>query len=193
MTVILLDVDNTIADFTGAVCREASDIAGREINPLEVTGWHLPTSFGFSQKEAKALYSRISKKGFCLNIEPLAGAVQAVQKLKQLGEVVFVTSPWDSSPYWMHERNQWLQNFHDAEPSAIIYTHKKHLIYGEVIIDDRPLNVVLGERKLRVLIPTQANKTWRNNKGSTVSDPVYISKSWPSIYRAVKEVANAST
>lgn len=186
--IILVDCDGVLSDFTGAVCREASEVAGREISPLEVTSWHMPTSFAFDQRQSKALYARITKKGFCLNLEPLAGTVQAVQKLKQLGEVVFVTSPWDSSPYWMHERNLWLRNFHGAEPRSIIHTHKKYLIQGEVIIDDRPLNISRGERKLRVLIPTQANKEWCNNTGITLSEPVYVSKSWPSIIRAVKEL-----
>ncbi len=188
MTIILLDVDNTICDFTGAVCREASKVLEREINPLEVTQWNLRASLEMNQKQTQVLYKIIQQRGFCLGLEPLPGAVSAVKKLQSLGAVNFVTSPWNSSPYWMWERTKWLRTFFDAYPDEVIHTHQKWLVKGDVIIDDRPVNVISGERKLRILIPTPANKHWRNNNGVTLSDPVYVSKSWPSIIREVKEL-----
>lgn len=188
MTSILLDIDNTIADFTGAVCREASKILDRGVHPTEITQWNLRASLEMTPKQIKALYTAIQRKGFCLELEPLPGSVTAVKKLQSLGFVNFVTSPWDSSSHWMWERTQWLRTFFNADPEDVIHTHHKWLVKGDVIIDDRPLNVTLGDRKLRVLIPTPANKHWRNNEGITVSNPVYVSKSWPSIIRAVKEL-----
>ncbi len=188
--IILVDCDGVVADFTGAVCREASEILQRRVDPAEITQWNLKASLEMTNKQTQALYSRIQRKGFCSNLEPLPGAVSAVKKLQSLGFVTFVTSPWDSSPYWMWERIQWLLDFMEADMKDIIHTHQKWLVKGDIIIDDRPSNVVNGDRKLRFLIPTPANKHWRNTSGTTLSDSLYISKSWTSIIQKVKELVN---
>ncbi len=191
MTHILVDVDNTICDFTGAVCREASTILDRRVDSSEITQWNLRAALNLTSKQIKALYSAIHRKDFCLSLEPLPGAVTAVKKLRSLAFVSFVTSPWDTSSYWMWERAQWLRTFFEADPIDIVHTHKKWCVNGDVIIDDRPSNVTFGERKLRILIPTPANKNWRFNEVTSdiaVFPGVKVIKSWPSIIRVVKDL-----
>ncbi len=142
MTHILVDVDNTICDFTGAVCREASTILDRRVDSSEITQWNLRAALNLTSKQIKALYSAIHRKDFCLSLD-------------------------------------------------IVHTHKKWCVNGDVIIDDRPSNVTFGERKLRILIPTPANKNWRFNEVTSdiaVFPGVKVIKSWPSIIRVVKDL-----
>lgn len=186
MTMILCDVDGVLADFTGAACREISDILGREVLPNECGEWDIARNFDLTNKQALAFDRRVRRKGFCANLDLLPGAQNAVNDLQDLGFVYFVTSPWRGSSYWMPERTQWLHEHFAIPSSMIVHAEDKSVVSGEVIIDDNPGNVVVGERKLRVLVPNAANAQWR--KYGRPPRNMLCAKSWPKILAAVRGV-----
>ena len=77
------------------------------------------------------------------NLKPLEGALKAVNQLLESNsyEVYFLsTAPWDNPSAWTDKR-LWLEDqFGDKINRKLILTHRKDLIKGDILIDDRPNN-----------------------------------------------------
>ncbi len=81
--------------------------------------------------------------GLFRNLNPIESAISSVEKLlqSQKYEVYFLsTAPWDNPSAWTDKR-LWLEDkFGDAATRRLILTHRKDLIRGDILIDDRPNN-----------------------------------------------------
>lgn len=182
--IILCDVDGVLADFTGAACRELSEIIGRAVTPSECSHWDMAYSLGLTGKQAVAFEARVRRKGFCAGLAILPGALSGVAQLQNTGFVYFVTVPWRGSRYWLFERTQWLADNLGISATQVIHTYDKAIVRGDVIIDDKPAHVVGGERKLRVLVPNASNAAFRKEHYGEL----LVAKSWPKILAAVRGV-----
>lgn len=140
---ILLDCDGVIADF----CSEALKIINRKtkrsrkdrFEPHHVTQWDICQSIGMPELWPE-VHKAARKKGFCSKIKPYSHAKHGVEKLRQLGEVFVVTSPI-SAPHWVHERTEWLKAHFEIPKSNVVHTDAKHVIVGNVLIDDKFENI----------------------------------------------------
>lgn len=150
--VVLLDCDGPLANFTGAYLNAFLVLTGRLAVEDEVDRWAIHEC-GFFQEEAarrgetpgqlrKAIDAMVVAPGFCENIRPQKAAVEAVAKLRELADVYVVTSPWDSSPTWMYERLHWVHRHFDIPRGHVIQTGRKHLVRGDIFVDDKPSHVV---------------------------------------------------
>jgi len=77
------------------------------------------------------------------NLEPLEGAVKAVNQLLEANsyEVYFLsTAPWNNPSAWTDKRLWLAEQFGDKINKRLILTHRKDLIKGDILIDDRPNN-----------------------------------------------------
>ncbi len=76
-------------------------------------------------------------------LSPINGAIKAVNQLLEspLYEVyILSTAPWNNPSAWTDKR-LWLEDkFGDRINRRLILTHRKDLIKGEILIDDRPNN-----------------------------------------------------
>ena len=130
---ILCDVDGVLCNFIQGVC--------------DVDGWAQPhhfTKFDMisglkTQKRVDIVTEAICQKGFCYNLKPYPDSIAFVEGLRRLGSVTFVTSPFDSSHYWHHERLNWLKMVYSVKPEDVIFAHSKQKVYirGDALIEDR--------------------------------------------------------
>ena len=77
------------------------------------------------------------------NLEPLEGAIKAVNQLLEANsyKVYFLsTAPWDNPSAWTDKRLWLADKFGDKIKKRLILTHRKDLIKGDILIDDRPNN-----------------------------------------------------
>ena len=77
------------------------------------------------------------------DLKPLEGAVKAVNQLLEANsyEVYFLsTAPWDNPSAWTDKRLWLAEQFGDKINRRLILTHRKDLIKGDILIDDRPNN-----------------------------------------------------
>jgi 5'-nucleotidase len=117
--ILHIDLDGVIADFISAMHSHPL----REIPPYDEHPDTIPHIFR--------------------NLQPIEGAVTAVQKLLNSNkyEIYFLsTAPWNNPSAWTDKR-LWLEDqFGDVINRKLILTHRKDLIRGDILIDDRPNN-----------------------------------------------------
>lgn len=150
--IVLLDCDGPLADFTSAFLKEMHTIlhqAGSQevFTPDDVDQWHIHECSFFKEAAERAglhpdslkrsIYKQIVEPDFCSEIKPQPWAADAVERLQSLAEVYVVTSPWDSSPTWMHERTNWVRTHLGLPKKNVIHAAQKHLVFGHVFVDDK--------------------------------------------------------
>ena len=140
---MLLDVDGVIADFVGEFLSVAERVLNRPV-PIEADlgEWDVAKALGLSERETRFVYSELNKPGVARGIAAYPGAIEMVKGLAVVAEVYFVTSPMDQSPTWCHDRMWWLiDNFGLELGSKLVLTQYTHLVFGDMLIDDRVPNV----------------------------------------------------
>jgi 5'(3')-deoxyribonucleotidase len=128
---ILLDVDSVLVDFVSPICEA-----------FGVSRWLLRTHC--ITKEISqilnipeiAVSAFIERRGFCEGLKPLPWARGLVGCLNDIGKVYIVTAPYNSSAYWHGERLASLSRNFGIKADDVIFTSKKSLVRGDVLIDD---------------------------------------------------------
>lgn len=74
-------------------------------------------------------------------MEPVKGAIEAVQKLNEVYDVyILSTAPWGNPLAWT-EKVIWLKkHFGELFKKKVFLTHRKDLVRGDILIDDSPKN-----------------------------------------------------
>jgi len=81
--------------------------------------------------------------GVFRNLPPIAGAIEAVNKLldcKKFDLFILTTAPWDNPSAWSDKRLWIEQHFSNSFRKKMIITHRKDLLIGDYLIDDRTAN-----------------------------------------------------
>ncbi len=133
---ILCDVDGVLADFTGHLLDRA------EVKSLareDVTQWDLFALMSPADK-VRAL-SVLTDPDFWRSQPLIPDAREGVEHLRARGEVYFVTAPWWPCREWADVRAGWLREHFGATHKEIVVTEAKHLIAGDILLDDRPETV----------------------------------------------------
>jgi 5'(3')-deoxyribonucleotidase len=87
-----------------------------------------------------AIEAECHQPGFCRNLKPFPGALQGINNLREIADVYAVTSHMKSET-WVYERDAWLAEHLQFERNDIIHAHKKWLVTGDVLIDDKPKHI----------------------------------------------------
>ena len=74
-------------------------------------------------------------------MDPMPGAIEAVHKLAEEYDVfILSTAPWKNPSAWS-DKVMWVtKNFDDVFHKRMIITHRKDLVEGDYLIDDRGKN-----------------------------------------------------
>ncbi len=117
--IIYIDMDGVLADFGKAIkTHPKSDYLKYKDNPDNI-------------------------HGIFANLEVVPGAKEAIHKLNQSNTYdlfVLTTAPWDNPGAWMHKRNWIEEHFGNIFYKKLIITHRKDLLIGDYLIDDRTAN-----------------------------------------------------
>lgn len=76
-------------------------------------------------------------------MDPMPGAVEAVQKLRERYDpYILSTAPWNNPTAWIDKLNWVKKHFGGGEGDVfykrLILSHHKDLVHGDYLIDDRP-------------------------------------------------------
>ncbi len=144
---ILTDVDGVLCQFVPAYLSIVNHVLKRTHTEDDVTEWAIERSLGLTEEETATVESYIRARGFASQLQPYPGAQDAVMRLRAAGHsVYFVTTPFRGSRgqhlSWVDDREHWLIDHFGAVPGDIVHTSAKHLVSGDVFIDDRLENVI---------------------------------------------------
>ena len=73
--------------------------------------------------------------------EPIPGAIEAIKILSEKYDIFFLsTAPWSNAESWSSKR-RWVQkHLGKLAHKRLILSHRKDLLMGDFLIDDRPNN-----------------------------------------------------
>ncbi len=92
-----------------------------------------------STLERERKYQIFNTLGFWENIPIYDNAAQVMEQLYKKHDVYIVTAPWVEAPNCYLEKANWVKkNLPFFDVNKIIYTKFKHLLLGDVIVDDNP-------------------------------------------------------
>lgn len=140
---ILIDVDGVIANFIDFYVKIASDTLNKELFIINQFSWDCGDAIGLSEHEKTKVHKALFSKGAALKIDPYEGAIDSVKELSIYNDIYFVTTPLDESETWAGDRIKWLASYFGQElGSKYILTRDKFTVYGDILIDDKPDNVI---------------------------------------------------
>ncbi len=119
MKLLFIDLDGVVADFVSAMNTHPK----KEISPYDEHPDTIPHIFR--------------------DLKPIKGAIKAVNILLDATNynVYFLsTAPWDNPSAWTDKRLWIEEQFGEKINRKLILTHRKDLVKGDILIDDRPNN-----------------------------------------------------
>lgn len=141
MKTLLLDADGVIVDFVKGYLNTVEAVTGKRFTVDQITQFDIGKALGLSPEEISKVYAAI-KPGFCESLDPLPGAVEAVQRLMCCTDLYIVTSPLSALNTWASEREKWLKKHLGLSNKRVLSGSAKHLVRGDFFVDDRAENVV---------------------------------------------------
>jgi len=81
--------------------------------------------------------------GIFEHLELVSGAKEAIHRLhssEHYDLFILTTAPWDNPSAWMHKRLWIEKHFGKIFHKKVIITHRKDLLIGDYLIDDRTAN-----------------------------------------------------
>lgn len=119
--IIFIDMDGVLVDFSYQLQKYLNDST-------------IPDSLNDSPEDIE---------GFFLDPPPIRGAIECVTKLSQSNKFdlyIATSAPWNN-PSSLTDKRIWIENyFGDLFKKKLITTHRKDLLVGDILIDDRPNN-----------------------------------------------------
>jgi 5'(3')-deoxyribonucleotidase len=151
---ILLDCDEVICDYCTPALAFVLERFGVHTDTAQLETWDIFQSLSLEQRST--FEEEFYCEGRCAAMIPYPGAVEAVQELRRHAEVVVVTRPPRHTRHWVHERTLWLIEQFGFDHETIVHTWAKHLVVGDMLIDDNPENVI----KWQAYHPRGAGLLW---------------------------------
>lgn len=177
---VLLDSDDVVGRCVHGMIREINLKLGTNYVEEDIPTWDVFETINQRHPDQPHLKGEVEElmksKNWCKNIEAFDGAVEGVERLKQIASVFFVTAPYESE-FWEYERRVWLSEKFGLPRWHIMQGSSKFLCRGEFFVDDKPANLrdwhVYDERGIALL--------WNRPHNQHENDFIRIC-SWEELY-----------
>ena len=141
---VLVDMDNTIVDWDAEFIRRYAAASGRELADVERVVRNRASfeiEHNFEESERAKVLETVASPGFYESLQPLPGAVEALQALVAEGvDVKLVTAPHPTCPGTcaLEKYRSVERLFGAAFQDRLIITRDKTHVQGDLLIDDKP-------------------------------------------------------
>jgi 5'(3')-deoxyribonucleotidase len=143
MNTLFIDLDNVLVDFTESVVRyykmyygEDREFTSDQCKTFDIFGIMFSDKTVREQTDIRETI--FNAPGFWADMEPYPNSQRVFGRLANKFDVFIVTAPWPTSKNCIPEKIEWVENCLGFEQKRIIFTSYKHLLLGDVIIDDNP-------------------------------------------------------
>jgi 5'(3')-deoxyribonucleotidase len=185
---VLMDCDGVIFDFVTAAVTRVNAITGAQYRPEDVTTWEVFDSIPVEQKIRDAAYGQLKAAGGCASIPVYPEAVDGIRRLREIANIIAVTSPFEGSPTWMHERTVRLRECFDI--TEVIHAVNKERIHGDAFVDDKPSHATRWSQFWQHdgRNPWAVSVLWRTPRtcGEKVSPGIVSAATWDEVCTIVR-------
>ena len=138
---VLVDVDGVLANFNQLVIDAVHAFSGKRHTEEDVIRYDILSCMDVPQHLKEAVWRHVQSPGSCQSISPYPGAKEGLDSLREVADVHVVTTPLVGSHSWQSERTEWLRTHFNIHHEDVTFTHKKDLVRGDFIVDDKPEHV----------------------------------------------------
>lgn len=164
--IVLLDVDGVICDFNRFYirCAKRARVLPTDFDDSwQPKAWSVGDSLNLTEEGRMAVHRVLSTHGAVhLGIEPYEGALDGVRKLMLIANVFFPTTSFEENSTWETDRRAWFRDhLGDEAAKRLIFTEHKHVVFGDVFVDDKTSNLQEWKKRwpgLGVLWPHPHNE-----------------------------------
>jgi len=185
-----LDADGVLRNFVFGSLVVIEEVTGKKFTPEDITAFNFTKALGLSDDETRAVMKAISaRKGFVTSLPPYPQARQGVRRLRELGDVFCVTTPWDGpsgkNPWWCDESEAWLALHFGID--VVHHADDKSGYEADVFVDDKSSHV----RDWLARWPNRTGVFWRTPHNTAESVPwgAHSIGSWDALYALARETA----
>lgn len=180
---VLLDCDGVLSGFAETTIALLNNKFGTAyILDDIVMSYDIRTALDLDNDKSVFITREWEAKCFCKNLEFVPGAKEGVIALKQLANIVIVTAPMPGSNTWDAERRAWLAS--RLQLTSVISTDEKYHVYGDVIVDDLPVNLTKSLCKYRILF----RRPWNKNYSLPDNGNFYSVNTWSQLVECVTAI-----
>lgn len=132
LPILFLDMDGVLADFASAV---------NKFDPTVKVGAVDDGSEAYQRERKRVTSICIDNPRIFLTLPEMPGAIDAVYELLKTWDVYFASTPMKAVHASYGDKAMWL-NMHLGEGAheKLILTHRKDMLRGDVLVDDRRVN-----------------------------------------------------
>lgn len=153
--VILVDMDDTIEDFSSVWIESLNKIYGGNYSTDDIHDWEISNIYPNLTKQEKL--EPLHKSGFWKKVKPLPGAVEYLKKLQDEGFDVFIVTATDYRTVKAKVEHVLNRYFPFIDSRHFITTHYKSLLKADILVDDHIQNLVYGDYE-KILFTANHNK-----------------------------------
>lgn len=137
--IVLVDLDGVVADWGTSYDYWLEHYGLSEFGPYRSRStWDLTAGMTRSQKRTHDLIMDMT--GFYRDLPVIENAQAAMDELRAIHDVFFVSTPYRSNPGCASEKMEWVKrHFGQTMQSRTILTEDKTMVQGDILIDDKPV------------------------------------------------------
>jgi len=175
---ILFDADDTAEDLVSAWTHALNERYGTNVGIEDITDWDITKSF--PSLSSDQIFGILEEDTVWRNLQPMPDSQNYLSLLQNEGHNLYMVTAtkWRTVPFKLPRL---LELFPFMDDSHIILAHEKQIIHGDVLIDDKPENLI-GGRYFRILYDRPHNRNFRESWYG-----IYRTTNWAEVYRTIRE------
>ena len=139
--IVYIDLDGVVVDLLRQMEKELLNSSKQYVDPTDLID------------ESETIF---------MDAQPIEGALEAIAQLETKYDVfILSTAPWHNVHSWMQKR-LWVEKYLPTMYKKLILTHRKDLLMGDYLIDDRTKNGAGAFKGKHLHIFTEAYPTWQS-------------------------------
>ena len=179
--IILIDMDDTIETLIKGWVAYNNEKLGTDTRPEDVRDWRMELAFpGHTREE---VYAAEKDDHLWDLVGPIDGAPKALQRLLDDGHEIYIVTATAYETLRAKMEKVLFRYFPFIDWEHVIVTSNKHLIHGDVLVDDGPHNLQGGDYA-KILFTASHNLDFDEKAINAVRV-----KNWDEAYREICRIA----
>lgn len=171
---ILIDMDDTMEQLARGWIRYLNQRYGTDTRPEDAVAWDMSRAFPSLTKEQ--VYAALDEDELWDEVLPMPGAAETIQRLMEEGHQIYVVTATGYRTLKAKMEKVLFKYFPFITWDQVIITRDKHMVQGDVLIDDGPHNLERGTYR-KILFDAVHNRSFDESTVGAVR-----ASTWEEVY-----------